>query len=78
MAKPAEVGEEVSVRRSRVEMPTAEGPPEALLYITYSTKDLPPGLVIIPEKEWSEAKEKERIKQDLEERRKLKPVTVRL
>jgi hypothetical protein len=78
VAAPAPKGEEISIRRSEIPIPTAEGPPKAVIYITYSTKDLPPGLITIPKEEWTAAKEAELIKKDLEVRRKAKALTVRI
>jgi len=78
VAKLPDKGEEVSIRRSEIPMPTAEGTPTTMIYVTYSTKDLPPGLITIPKAEWTEKKELELIKKDLEARRKARAVTVRV
>jgi len=70
--------EEVKVRRSKIMVPTAEGEAEAMIYTTYTVKDLPPGLITIPEKQWSEEAEAILIKKDIQERRKAKPTIIRL
>jgi len=70
--------EEVSIRRTEIMVPTAEGPAEAMIYVTYTVKDLPPGLVTIPKKQWSEEAEVILVKKDIEERRKAKPTTIRI
>jgi len=78
VAAPAPKGEEISIRRAEIPVPTAEGPPKAVIYVTYSTKDLPPGLITIPKEEWTAVKEAELIRKDLEARRKAKATTVRI
>lgn len=79
MTKPEEPkAEEVTIRRSKIMVPAAEGEAEAMVYITYSTKDLPPGLITIREKEWSAEKEAELIREDIKKRRETKPTTIRL
>jgi len=70
--------EEVTVRRSELSLPTAEGATRTIVYVTYFSRDMPPGLVTIPKDEWTEAHEAELIKADLEARRKAKPATVKL
>jgi len=79
VAKPAEkVEDEISIRRSEIPVPRPDGTTDIQVYITYSTRDLPPGLITLPKKEWSEAKEKELIKKDLTARRAARPTTVRI
>ena len=71
-------GEEVKIRRTEIPVPTADGPAETMIYVTYTVKDLPPGLVTIRKKEWSAEAEALLIKKDIEERRKEKPTVIRL
>lgn len=79
MAEPEEeAAEEVTIRRSKIMVPTADAGAETMIYITYSTKDLPPGLITIPEKEWTAEKEAELIREDVKKRRETKPTTIRL
>lgn len=73
-----EVAEEVTIRRTKIMVPAVEGEAEAMVYITYSTKDLPPSLITIPEKEWTAEKEAELIREDIKKRRETKPSTIRL
>jgi len=70
--------EEVKVRRAKIMVPTAEGEAEAMIYVTYTVKDLPPGLITIPEKQWSEQAEAFLVKKDIEARRAAKPTVIRL
>jgi len=70
--------EEVQVRRSRIVLPTAEGEPQAMIYVTYTVKGLTPGLMTIPEKEWTTEKEAELIREDVKKRRETAPTTIRL
>jgi len=74
--KPA--AEEVQVRRSRIALPTTEGEPQATIYVTYTVKGLTPGLITIPEKEWSAEREAELIRDDIKKRRETGPTTIRL
>ena len=79
MAEPEpKEAEEVTIRRTKIMVPSAGAGAEAIVYITYSTKDLPPGLITIPEKEWSEEKEAELIRKDVKRRREAKPSIIRL
>lgn len=71
-------GEEVKIRRTEIVVPTAEGSGELMVYVTYTVKDLPPGLITIPKKQWSEETEAALIKKDVERRRKIKPTVIRL
>lgn len=61
-----------------ISVPTAEGEPAIMVYVTYTVKDLPPGLVTIPQAEWSEEREAELIREDIKKRREAKPTTIRL
>jgi len=70
--------EEVQIRRTEIMVPTAEGPAAAMIYVTYTVKDLPPGLITIPKAEWTEEKEAELIRKDIEARRAAKPTVIRL
>jgi len=70
--------EEVRVRRTEIMVPTAEGAPAVMVYVTYTTKDLPPGLITIPKAEWISEKEAALIREDIKKRREAKPATVRL
>ena len=70
--------EEVTIRRTEIMVPTAEGPAAVMVYVTYTVKDLPPGLVTIPKAEWTEEKEAELIRKDIEKRRAEKPIVIRL
>lgn len=78
MAAPKERGEEVRVLRSELTFPSETGEPRKVVYVTYTVKDLPPGVITIPKGEWTEKREAELIKADVEARRKVKPVTVRV
>lgn len=79
MAEPEKAeAEEVTIRRTKIMVPGAEGEAETMVYVTYSTKDLPPGLITIREKEWTAEKEAELIREDLKKRRETKPTTIRL
>lgn len=64
---------EVTVRRSEILTPTETGEARKVLYITYTTKDLPPGLITIPADEWSQEKENELIRQSIKDRKETKP-----
>jgi len=70
--------EEVQVRRSKISLPTVEGEPAAVYYVTYTVKGLTPGLIQIPEKEWIPEKEAELIREDIKKRRETGPTTIRL
>jgi len=70
--------EEVEIRRTEILVPTAAGAAEPMIYITYTTKDLPPGLITIRKAEWTPEKEAELIREDVKKRRELKPTTIRL
>ena len=76
--KEPEEAEEVTIRRTEIMVPTAEGPAAAMIYVTYTVRDLPPGLVTIPKAQWSEEVEAALIKEDIERRRKAKPITIRV
>lgn len=79
MAEPPKAeAEEVTIRRTKIMVPAAEGEAVTMVYVTYSTKDLPPGLITIPEKEWTEEKEAGLIREDIKKRRETKPTTLRL
>lgn len=70
--------EEIEIRRTRIRLPTVEGEPEAEIRVTYRVKGLPPGLLTIPEKEWTAEKEVELIREDVKKRRETRPTTIRL
>jgi len=70
--------EEVRIRRTEIMVPTAEGAPAAMIYVTYIVKDLPPGLVTIPKTEWTSEKEAELIREDVKKRREAKPSAIRI
>lgn len=70
--------EEVQIRRTEILVPTAAGTAEPMIYITYTTKDLPPGLVTLAKKEWTAEKEAELIREDIKKRREVKPSVIRL
>lgn len=70
--------EEVKISRTEINVPSATGEPATVLYITYTTKDLPPGLIHISKGEWTPEKEAELIRADLKKRRETKPATIRL
>ena len=78
MAEEKPEAEEVSIRRTEIMVPTAEGPAAAMIYVTYTTRDLPPGLITIAKEEWTEEKEAELIRKDIEARRAAKPTVIRL
>ena len=70
--------EEIRLSRTEIKVPTVTGEPATMLYITYTTKDLPPGLIKMPKDEWTAAKEIELIRADIKKRRETKPATIRL
>jgi len=76
--KKPEEAEEVTISRTEINVPQVTGSPKTMLYITYSTKDLPPGLIQIPKDEWTKELEVERIREDLKKRRETAPEKIRL
>lgn len=70
--------EEVRVRRTEIMVPVAEGEPSAMIYVTYTVKDLPPGLITISKAEWTAEKEADLIREDIKKRRAAKPTVVRI
>jgi len=70
--------EEVQVRRTELQIPRPGAEPETVVYITYMTKDLPPGLVTISKAEWTLEEEIKRIRADIDGRRKVKPSVIRI
>ena len=73
-----EEAEEVEVRRSEMALPAAEGKTETTIYVTYTVKDLPPGLITIPKAKWTAEHEAELIREDVTKRRLTKPTTIRI
>lgn len=73
-----EEAEEVKISRTEIAVPSVTGAPTPQIYVTYSTKDLPPGLIIVPKDKWTAELEAEMIRKDLEKRRETAPETVRL
>lgn len=71
-------GEEIRVSRSEILVPSEDGPPTTMMYITYFAKGLPPGLLTLPKKEWTLEKETALIREDVKIRRKRKPTVVRI
>ena len=70
--------EEVKISRTEIKVPTATGEPATMLYITYTAKGMPSGLIKMVKEEWTAAKEIELIRADIKKRRVTKPVTIRL
>ena len=70
--------EEVQIRRTEIMVPTAEGAAAAMIYVTYTVKDLPPGLITIPKAEWTPEHEADLIREDIKKRREVKPTIIRL
>lgn len=79
MAKEEEKpSEEVKISRTEIKVPTSTGEPTTMLYVTYTTKDLPPGLITMPKEGWTAEKEAALIRENLKKRRESKPATIRL
>lgn len=70
--------EEVTISRTEIKVPGVTGSPKTQIYVTYSTKDLPPGLIVIDKDEWTKEKEIELIRANLKERRETLPEKVTL
>lgn len=68
----------MKISRTEIRVPGPEGTPRAILYVTYYTKDLPPGLLKILKEDWDEEKEAALIREDLKKRRETLPRTVRI
>ena len=59
-------------------VPAAEGAAAGMIYVTYTVKDLSPGLISIPKAEWTSEHEADLIREDIKKRREVKPTTIRL
>lgn len=70
--------EEVEIRRAEFDLPVPGGEPVPTVYITYTSRDLPPALVTVPKAEWSTKREAELIREDLKRRRETVPEKIRI
>jgi len=76
VAKPGEVLYTLLVRQKILSTPGMAG--RTYTYaISYVAPGMPPSTIFLPEKEWSEKRERELILKDIEDRKKFKPEIVR-
>lgn len=69
---------EVRVKRTELLVPTPDDPERKIIMVEYRSGELPPRFLHIPKAEYSEEREKEEIKKDLEARVAIKEETLEL
>ena len=70
------MAQEVDVSRVLLPSPTAEDPARRTYKIRYVAGELPPAYVWLPEKDWTQEKEAEAIKEDIQRRLKHRRETI--
>ena len=72
------MAQEVEVTRTLLPAPTPDDPERRIYQIQYRVGMLPPHFVYIPEKEWTEKKEKEAIQADIKKMMETKRTIIKI